>query len=704
MIGRDATTADALATQFRAVANFETLPPNLRKLFNDVLESATDPRVPGAILPAPHNRGCRLYAIAADQKEWRRLGPLLYAFAGPTLTNFTGVIEAPSGDGPLDAFARELSAEVVAVVEAQETSVEAMRALRRMIAMLRVAPEVNSQPPRPTSWLLSDFEDALNVGDRLAAERLIERLSSECRIDVLNVRFLTVQLLASLGCWAELRALPDFADLCLARKPGAIAAHLAEALFQCDLAAVFATENVENCRSSYASIRPLAAPLILLPPPAALGPGGRGLYALAALASDNPEPGLLSAISEQSDVGWVAAHLAPPSEAALVAVAPEPEADYAQIRRALERLTELPLEQRIRLLEIEPLRALITDGTAVEPTLVPLGWNDWLKRISEPEYTMAFEVARKGALEWPVKDVADPVVAAALAEALADAIDDDVSRARLAQALPLIVTWLQRDGAFPRPSMRPVYETVLTLFALGEARDRGIMASAAIVGEALLSIGNSTSDYQKLLHSLATLITEGTGTNNLYLLLELIEALLRHPCPDPSAREAFWLTALAVLEPLRLRLEPVQRASLAALAELLGWPDSPFSDSATIAQDEFAPKLANLRIGIYSLTESAARQAASVLTRLEPSTRVQISSEQVGSAKLKALALNSDLVVITSLSATHAATDFIRANRPSGKPICWAAGRGFTSIVRTVEEFFGEGPSTEPFHNEEIRV
>lgn len=695
MIGRDAATADALATKFRAVADFETLPQNLRKLFDDVLKSATDPRVPGAILPAPHGRGCRIYAIAADQKEWRRLGPLLYAFAGPTLTNFAGVIKAPSGGDALDAFARDLPVEVIAVVEAQETSVEAMRALRRMIAMLRLAPEGNSQPPRPTSWLLSDFEDALNVGDRLAAERLIERLRSECRIDVLNLRFLTVQLLASLGCWAELRALPDFADLCLARKPGAIAAHLAEALFQSDLASVFATANAEDCRSAYASIRPLAAPLILLPPPAVLGPGGRRLYALAALAADSPEPGQLSAIAEQPDAGWVLAHLKPFAEQAPVAVAPEPEADYAQIRRTLERLTELPLAQRTRLLEIEPLRSLLANGSEAEPALVPLCWHDWLKRISDPEYTIAFEVARKGALEWPVEDVADPVKATALAEALADAIDDEVSRARLAQALPLIVTWLQRGGAFPRPSMRPVYETVLTLFALGEARDRGIMSSAAVIGEALLSIGNSTSDYQKLLNSLTTLFTEGTGTNNLYLLLELIEALLRHPCPDPSAREAFWLNALAILEPLRLRLEPVQHASLAALAELLGWPDSPFADTDTIAQDEFAPKIANLRIGIYTLTESAARHAASVLTRLEPSTRVQISSEQVGSAKLKALAVNSDLLVITSLSATHAATDFIRANRPSGKPICWAAGRGFTSIVRAVEEFFGEGSSVE---------
>lgn len=689
MIGRDIAAAQALAAGFRRIADLDALPPNRRKLFDDVLESVVDPRVPGAILPAPLGRGCRIYAVATDRREWRRLGPLLSAFAGPTLTNFTGVIHAPSGSDPLDAFARALPAGVVAVVEASDTSVEAMRALRRMIGMLRRAPESTSRPPRPTSWLLSDFEDALNVGDRLAAERLIERLRDDCRLDVLNLRFLTVQLLASLGSWAELRADSYFTDLCLTRKPGTIAAHLAEALFQTDLATAFATGDVERCRDAYARIRPLAAPLVLLPPPAALGLGGWRLYALAALSADHPEPGLLSALADGPHVGWVSAHLARPSLEVPVAIAPEPDADYTQIRRALELLAELPLEQRVRLLEIEPLRSLSVGGSEMKPGLVPLGWHDWLSHIPNPEYTIAFEVARKGALEWPVEDATDPVVAGALADALADALTDEVSRARLAQALPLIVSWLQRDASFPRPSMRPVYETVLTLFALGEARDRGIMASAAIVGEALLSIGNVRADYQRLLGSLATLISEGTGTGNIYLLLELIEATLRHPCPDPSARETFWLTALAVIEPLRRRLEPVQLVSLAALGELLGWSEPPLAETAT--PDEFGPKLANLRIGIYTLTESSARQAASVLARVAPSAMVQTSFEHVGSAKLKALAENSDLLVITSLSATHAATDFIRAHRPAGKPICWAAGRGFTSIVRAIEDFLGSG-------------
>lgn len=691
MIGRDVATAQALTADFRAIAGFDALPPNLRQLFDDVLASAADPRVPGAVLPAPVGQGCRIYAVAADQKEWRRLAPLLSAFAGPTLTSFSGVIHSPTGSDPLDEFARALPVGVVAIAKANDTSIEAMRSLRRMIAMLRRVPEGTSQPPRPTSWLLSDFEDALNVGDRLAAERLIERLRDDCRLDALNLRFLTVQLLASLGSWAELRAHPHFADLCLTRKPGTIAAHLAEALFQTDLATAFATADVENCRNVYARIRPLAAPLVLLPPPAALGPGGRRLYALAALSADHPEPGLLSAIADGPDVGWVAAHLAPPPLEVPAEFAPEPDADFAEIRRALERLAKLSAEERLRLLEIEPFRSLFAGGSEVEPGLVPLGWRDWLSHIRNPEYTMAFEVARKGALEWQVEDAVDPVLTEALADALADAITDEVSRERLAQALPLIVSWLQRDTAFPRPSMRPVYETVLTLFSLGEARDRGIMASAAIIGEALLSIGNARADYQRLLDSLATLISEGIGTSNIYLLLELIEATLRHPCPDVSARETFWLTALSVIEPLRLRLEPIQLVSLAALGELLGWSEPPFDDTTMSAPDEFGLKLANLRIGIYTLTESAARQAASVLARIAPSAIVQTSSEYGGSAQLKALSENADILVITSLSATHAATDFIRAHRPAEKPICWAAGRGFTSIIRAIENFLAGG-------------
>ena len=685
MIGHNVAAAEALSAEFAAVAKFDGLPRGERKLYDDILESVADPRIPGAILPTPTSHGCRIYAVASDQREWRRLAPLLSAFIGPTLTNFSGVIEAPLGSGAVDVFARSLPVQVIATIDANGTHIEALRVLRRMIAMVRSAPEGAARPPRPTSWLLSDFEDALNVGDRQAAERLIERLRQESRLDVMNLSFLTVQLLASLGSWFELRSLPYFTDLCLARKPATIAAKLAEALFHTELAAAFATEDPENCRRAYSNVRSLASSLVLNPPPSALGPGGWRLYAISALAAETPEPGLLGALATGPDVGWISGHMQHALIESAVETALEPEADYAQIRKALERLSKLPQDQRERLLEITTLRSLFAGNQKLDSLLAPLGWQDWLAGIADPLFTSAFEVARKGSLEWTVDKSADPVEALALSDALADALDNEISRARLAQALPLIVSWLQRDTAFPRPSMRKVYETLLTLFALGEARDRGIMASAAVVGEALLSMGSTKTDYQRLLQSLMTLISEGTSTSNVFMLLELIEATLRHPCPDTSARETFWLSALSVIEPLRFRLEPVQLASVIALGELIGWAEPPFAANTTSASDQFGMKLSNLRITIYTLTESAARQAASVIAKVAPSALVQISSEHVGSAHLKALAENSDIFVIASLSATHAATDFIRAHRPVGRSICWAAGRGFTSILRAIE-------------------
>jgi hypothetical protein len=56
-----------------------------------------------------------------------------------------------------------------------------------------------------------------------------------------------------------------------------------------------------------------------------------------------------------------------------------------------------------------------------------------------------------------------------------------------------------------------------------------------------------------------------------------------------------------------------------------------------------------------------------------------------GRVGLRALAENADIFVVTWLSAKHAATDFIREHR-GGRPLLYAQGRGFSSILRAVED------------------
>ena len=60
--------------------------------------------------------------------------------------------------------------------------------------------------------------------------------------------------------------------------------------------------------------------------------------------------------------------------------------------------------------------------------------------------------------------------------------------------------------------------------------------------------------------------------------------------------------------------------------------------------------------------------------------------DPVATSRLARLAKDSDLFVLAAASAKHAATECIQSNRKD-RPLRYAAGRGFSSIVRTVEEF-----------------
>jgi hypothetical protein len=71
--------------------------------------------------------------------------------------------------------------------------------------------------------------------------------------------------------------------------------------------------------------------------------------------------------------------------------------------------------------------------------------------------------------------------------------------------------------------------------------------------------------------------------------------------------------------------------------------------------------------------------------RAKTTAVVDCNADHGGTTRLRSLAENADLFVVTWLSAKHAATDFIREHR-HGRPLLYAQGRGFSSILRAVED------------------
>jgi hypothetical protein len=705
MIGLNIDAARSIMGDVSGLCDFSALGPDVASLCASLIETIADPQFPGAVVPSVNiNGNLQILVAASTVSAWRRLRPVLQAFAGPTLTSFDGLPEElPQGDPVAGVVARSqpVSTGIMRLPSDPRNRLAALRALVRARDTLARAPELQRSAPQPTSWLIARFQDYLNVGGRDAALDILSRLKSELRLDALNLKFLEVQLLAAFGDWAGIIHLPGFANLCVARRPPAVTALLLEALYRVHLADPFEVGDADKSRAQFeATVRPLAQPMLSVPVPPMLTAGGWRLYGLEALIASSRTDIGVALVGHLDALGWIADHLAP-----VIHVAPMDEpAPIDNAREALVRvdavdsvdvlasavsaLSKLSPEELARLREAEPFRSALRVTEEVADAALPTSWIKWLERARDPSFTSALEIARHGKDEWPIEsEVIDPAAVQAFVTALENAQNNELATERTAKVLPYLVAWLQRDPEFPRATVVPIYASLLTLFALGSARGSSTYESSQVLVSALLTAGLDVRAYRALIADVEELAGSGFGVDMVYWVLEIIEDFMRASAPAADARQVFLHEALSRIAPIFSRLTSLQRAATAHLAEELGWSLQSFGITAEReSPEDIASRIQGLRIAIYSLTESSSQQAKAALEELAPTAVVNCNSDHGGTTRLRALAESADLFVITWLSAKHAATDFIRKHRGS-RPLLYAQGRGFSSILRAVEDY-----------------
>jgi hypothetical protein len=674
-----------------------------------LMETVADPEFPGALVPSVSAAGALSILVATPtMATWRQLSPVLRAFAGPTLTSFDGLAQAlPQGDPTVNVVARSqpTATGVISLPHDERARFMALRAMSRARDTLARAPNLQRAAPEPTSWLLARFQDCLNVGRREAATDILARLKSELRLDALNLKFLEVQLLAAFGDWLSIVELTGFANLCVARRTPVITALLLEALYQVYLANPFDAGAADETRAQFeTTVRPHAQPMLRVPVSPALTTPGWRIYGLEAwVAPSRTDIGAVVA-DRLDELGWLAGHLAiathveeTPSSAAL---APLDDARAALLRvdadesidsltAALAALGKLSPEELTRLRDAEPFRATLHVTEEAAGDGLPTSWNEWLAKAADPSFSAALEIARRGKDDWSIGvTTGDPIAVQALVSALEQAFGLDLAAERTAQALPFLVAWLRRDPDFPCAAMAPVYASLLTLFALSSTRGRVTYESSQILVNALLTVGMDSKAYHALIADIEELGGDGFGVSMVYWMLEIVEDFMRASTPDAGARERFLHSALARISPIYTRLTSLQRAATARLANELGWTLQSLGINGEASRaDDFASRIRGLRIAIYSLTESSSRQAKIAIEEVEATAIVDCNADHGGTARLKALAEGADLFVMAWLSAKHAATDFIREHR-ANRPLLYAQGRGFSSILRALEDHF----------------
>lgn len=175
-------------------------------------------------------------------------------------------------------------------------------------------------------------------------------------------------------------------------------------------------------------------------------------------------------------------------------------------------------------------------------------------------------------------------------------------------------------------------------------------------------------DYVDLLLELQSSYEQWSSPGNAPFVLDLVDRLAMSACPDEDARRTFTATVFAPLLRHLPRLHPVDRDFGARLSSEVGLELDWSLRTATTDKVDFEQSQPALKVLLYSLDEGVlARCAEQLGGQTSPTLRVATAHDHVGGPQLKEKVRNSDIIVIATRCAKHAATGFIGKYAESSK-------------------------------------
>jgi hypothetical protein len=318
----------------------------------------------------------------------------------------------------------------------------------------------------------------------------------------------------------------------------------------------------------------------------------------------------------------------------------------------------------------------------------PEDWDAWLDRNdTAPEWPGLLETARQSAVDWRVSDYLDaPERIRRFADRLIEGRSEP-SETTLRLAFPHIASFFLKDG-LGSPAFLPVYRNLLLLLGLGERFSAEDCVTAQTLLLAIFDAGVDEEIYSEAVSSATELWNSFGSSARFDWAMDTLDLLACYPAAAPTVRDAFFDAVRDSLSRAHRRVG----AEHWEIFKLLASDLDRSSDYQAICpkpgkgpqEDDRAgrPDISGKLVAIYTLTESAGRRAKSVIESMFPGADVRLAHDHVGSDRLKSLARESDYLIVSTRSAKHAATEFLREERPGNKlPAIYPLGKGSSSIV-----------------------
>ena len=328
----------------------------------------------------------------------------------------------------------------------------------------------------------------------------------------------------------------------------------------------------------------------------------------------------------------------------------------------------------------------------------PTDWESWLERLdTQPDWSEAVAVACDGAAIWSFdiyKGNQNRVIT--LADKLF-ADRSDSARRSLRTALPNLAGFFIPNGQ-GNSEFRPIYANLLMLSVFTEDFSTEDFSFVLTLLEAILDSGATAKVYDDAVQTCVEIWQTFGSIHTLDWALETLDILASRPTPARHARDRFFEVVLSSIQKDHRRVTSGQWDIFSWLSNDLGRgndftairPTKSATGTPGTTSDEDRESLAGQTVAIYTLTQSAGERAKRMIQQMFSGVDVQLTNELVGSTSLKALSRRADWFIVATRSAKHAATEFIKQSRPSGKTeLLYPTGKGASSIVGTLLKAVG---------------
>jgi hypothetical protein len=212
---------------------------------------------------------------------------------------------------------------------------------------------------------------------------------------------------------------------------------------------------------------------------------------------------------------------------------------------------------------------------------------------------------------------------------------------------------------------------------------------------AILQANCSDSTALNTMEALNIIWETHGGLQNIVWSLDVLDQLVILPNAITEKRDAFFYRVYATFKQYQRRVDENIAGCFRLLCEDLGkqaefkelfptFGQAP-TDGSISEIDLLKQQIQGMVVGIYTLSESSGLRAQQFLQNWLPGLDVRVSNDHGGSEHLRNIARQSDYLIVAAKSAKHAATDFIKSERPADKsPLIYPSGKGSSSIVEAI--------------------